>query len=133
MFKVTKNKVVATFVWIGLCIVLHSDHINAQCTGVSVSDSLALVDFYYATNGDDWINNDGWLVEPVAEWFGIILWVDNCTVMKIQLSSNNVDGILPNLNLPNLQTLRLNTNNLYGLIPDFSNTPNQCHSIKERV
>ena len=38
---------------------------------VAIQDSLALVAYYHSTNGDTWIDNSGWLVDPVAFWIGI--------------------------------------------------------------
>jgi hypothetical protein len=38
---------------------------------VSTKDSLALVAYYHSTNGDDWIDNSGWLKDPVAFWIGV--------------------------------------------------------------
>jgi Leucine-rich repeat (LRR) protein len=34
-------------------------------------DSLALVAFYYAMQGDYWLDNSGWLTEPVDLWVGV--------------------------------------------------------------
>ena len=62
---------------------------------VSVSDSLELVNFYYATGGDNWINNSGWLTSPVNEWYGVTLTDDGCGVVKIDLTQNNLIGTLP--------------------------------------
>ncbi|MDG5767698.1 T9SS type A sorting domain-containing protein [Balneolales bacterium ANBcel1] len=44
-----------------------------QQTGASVheKDSLALVAYYNSTNGDQWRDNSGWLVDQVAFWIGI--------------------------------------------------------------
>ena len=44
-----------------------------QQTGGSVAtvDSLALVAYYESTNGDDWLDNSGWLTEEVAFWVGV--------------------------------------------------------------
>jgi len=34
-------------------------------------DSLALVAFYYAMQGDYWLDNSGWLTAPVDQWVGV--------------------------------------------------------------
>ena len=36
-------------------------------------DVIALVDFFYETNGDDWTNKTGWLLGQPCEdrWFGV--------------------------------------------------------------
>jgi len=91
---------------------------------VSVSDSLELVNFYYATGGDDWYYNDGWLVEPVSEWHGITLNDAGTSVQTIEMNSNNLEGTILNLNLPNLRELNFRRNKLTGNIPYFSNLPN---------
>lgn len=38
---------------------------------VAEEDSLALVAYYESTNGDQWVDNSGWLEEPVAFWVGV--------------------------------------------------------------
>lgn len=38
---------------------------------VVAEDSLALVAYYQSTNGDQWIDNSGWLQDPVAFWIGV--------------------------------------------------------------
>lgn len=39
---------------------------------INEQDSLALVAYYHAANGDDWVDNSGWLTEaPVWSWIGI--------------------------------------------------------------
>jgi gliding motility-associated-like protein len=91
-------------------------------------DSLALITFYNATNGDQWFNtqrNDKkWKVVgvPISNWHGVTLNTEGC-VFKIELNDNNLKGQLPNLDLPNLQVLSLWQNQLSGTIPNF-NLPN---------
>ena len=115
------------FLWLFIAC-FFTKNLKAQCTGVSVSDSLELVNFYNATGGENWTNNDGWLVEPVSNWFGITLSEDGCFVEVIELSQNNLIGVLLDLNLPNLIALKLmqpfwEVNSLSGTIPDFNNLP----------
>lgn len=38
---------------------------------VAAKDSLALVAYYHSTNGAQWIDNSGWLQDPVAFWIGV--------------------------------------------------------------
>lgn len=86
----------------------------------------ALIAFYNATNGDEWINNYNWCSDrPVNEWYGI-----SCLgkfVDKIVLDNNNLNGTLPDEigELTNLRYLNLTTdyghqtpNKLYGKIPE---------------
>ncbi len=102
---------------------------SADCL---VADSLELVAFYYATNGEDWTNS--WdLNTRVSTWFGVS--IDNCKVTCIDLdgvsgcteqitTGNNLNGKLNDLNLPELRYLYLAGNELNGRIPSFSNLPN---------
>ncbi len=81
-------------------------------------DSLALVALYNVTNGDEWTDNSGWLIDSVYKWNGITL-DDNGRVTVIDLSENNLVGTIPADigDLSNLQTLYLNKNELTGSIP----------------
>ena len=97
-----------------------------------LSDSLVLVDFYNATGGPNWTNT--WdLSEPISTWYGV--FVDSCGVTCLDLdgnfncnnsiySGNNLIGSLIELNLPNLRTLYLYSNQLSGSIPSFDNLVN---------
>ena len=87
-------------------------------TQVLVQDSLALVDFYYATNGPGWQYSSHWLTDPVNEWFGIN--TSNNRVKEINLYDNNLDGELPVSigDLTALEWLNVSDNQLYGNIPD---------------
>ncbi len=97
---------------------------QAQCSGVSESDSLELVAFYHATGGDNWDINSGWLVKPVKRWYGITLTSDGCHVEKIYFWNRNLAGELTDLQLPYLTSLSLSKNEINGSIPDFTNLPN---------
>ena len=107
-----------------LCFFFNTTISNAQCTGVSVSDSLVLVNFYDETGGDNWVDNSGWKTLAVAEWFGITLTEDGCFVKEIDLGNNNLMNTIPNINLPQLEILILINNDLIGTIPNFSSIPN---------
>lgn len=122
--------------------------VYAQCTGVAVGDSLSLVELYNSTNGEDWNNNSGWLIDPVEEWYGITLTTNGCNLKRINLSSNNLaggiseisnfseliqvnignnplNGNIPNFfNVPKLETLHFISTLFSGNIPDFNNLPN---------
>ena len=92
---------------------------NAQTEiPIDKKDSLALVDLYNSTNGDKWINNNGWLKEPVSKWYGIAS--SNGRIISIILIKNNLSGTIPESigNLTALTSLRLNKNNISGIIPE---------------
>jgi|GEM_PF-671418 len=105
-------------------------------------DSLALVEFYHATNGANWTNT--WdLTQAMHTWYGVGLSNTGC-VDKLDLRENALSGTLPNAigdftemrilylqyngisgqipyqigNLTNLEIIDLGDNNLTGEIPD---------------
>ncbi len=113
---------------------------------VAEADSLALVDLYKATNGENWTNNSEWLQGEVRNWKGVVLDNTETQIVSISLTNNNLTGSLPdnwslsdlkwlnlsgnhiketvpNFNLPNLQNLALSGNELEGEIPNFSAMP----------
>lgn len=84
------------------------------------SDSLELVKLYNATcNNGCTLNWD--FTQPVSTWEGITL--SNSFVSGIFIVERGLEGVIPNLNLPNLRDLSLGNNSLKGAIPDFSNLP----------
>ncbi|VXD15923.1 T9SS type A sorting domain-containing protein [Marinoscillum sp. 108] len=84
----------------------------------NVSDSLALVAFYNATDGTNWFNNSNWLLGPVETWFGV--QTASGRVTELQLSGNNLGGSLPDEigDLDQLQRLNLNINGITGAVPE---------------
>ena len=91
-----------------------SDGLKAQ---VNSSDSLALVDFFYNTNGAGWNNNTNWLTGPVSTWYGISVF--NNRVTSISLVGNSLSGSLPFSlgTLSMMSYLNLSTNDIFGPIP----------------
>ncbi len=83
-------------------------------------DSLALIQLYDATNGDQWTDNSDWKSTSLDTWKGIVLTSDGQNVREIVLSSNGLTGNLPNISLPKLEVLQLQTNQISGNIPDLS-------------
>ena len=124
MFSTHTHKNIDKIVAFIFIFLFQNVNVQAQCTAVSESDSLALVEFYALTNGESWLNNDAWLVAPISEWFGITLTSDGCSVKAISLPYNQMQGVLPDLNLPNLEELTLFNNDFSGEIPDFTSLPN---------
>lgn len=98
---------------------------NAACRA---ADSLALVELYESTGGEHWANS--WDLQlPMENWFGVYLNESGC-VECLDLDGlsecgpstrygNRLTGSLPNLNLPNLQSLYLGQNRLTGTLPDL--------------
>lgn len=80
-------------------------------------DSLALVTFYFATNGPQWLHNDQWLTGPVSSWYGIES--DSCNVLEINLGHDSLVGSLPSEIgvFTALRQLVLNHNYLIDEIP----------------
>ena len=83
---------------------------------ISPKEKQALVDFYLATNGENWVNT--WDInDAAANWHGIT--VENNQVTGISLLFNNMEGNIPSSigNLANLKSLELSFNKLNGTIP----------------
>lgn len=85
---------------------------------VVAADCLALVSFYYATDGPNWTNQANWLLSTTVEdWYGVSML--NQRVVGLDLEENALSGTLP-LDLAGLQGLRtldLSKNALSGIIP----------------
>ena len=83
----------------------------AALSSSSITDWVALVALYDATDGDNWADNDNWLTNaPLGDWYGIETDAIG-RVTEIQLGSNGLDGrIPPELgNLSDLQVLSMAT------------------------
>lgn len=65
---ISKSGLILLSLLFGLSFLSSND---ARAQTVAAADSLALVAYYISTNGDDWIDNSGWLEEPVAFWVGV--------------------------------------------------------------
>tara|TARA_R100001369_G_scaffold44024_1_gene70125 strand:+ start:2436 stop:3146 length:711 start_codon:yes stop_codon:yes gene_type:complete len=102
------KKLVLSILFIAFCTTVFAQ--------VSVQEKQALIDFYNATNGENW--NSTWeLNQPVSEWEGVTL--ENNKVKGITLLFNNVEGTIPSSigNLSNLETLELSFNKISGELP----------------
>ena len=104
-----------------------NDEINADCACVGTpvnynapcrtTDSLALVAFYNALNGDHW--NVSWdLSTPLHTWFGVETNENSC-VSRLSSINNGLQGYIPDEigDLTELESLELNNNGLTGSIP----------------
>jgi|GEM_PF-1098745 len=98
------------------------------------SDSLALVDLYYALGGDFWYNNANWLTGNVSTWYGVNYGSTSIEVFDslgnpyfktvvfvtgLDLGSNNMSGVIPTTigNLDSLEWINFNYNNITGGLP----------------
>ena len=97
--------------------------LNAQ---ISQTERQALIDFYNATDGDNWTNNTNWDTDPnstsdVNTWFGVTAGVTlgQKNVVSIRLPNNNLNGNIDFSLFPSkLLDINLSDNNLTG---DFKN------------
>ena len=53
-------------------------------------DSLALVDLYDSTNGNEWTNNTNWKNGTIDTWYGVTFEDDRVT--QLNLLNNNLTG-----------------------------------------
>ena len=91
----------------------------------------ALVDFYNATGGNNWTNNENWCSDkPVGEWYGIVT-DERGLVSYLHLDENNLTGTIPESigNLVNLQGIFMRSNKLTGEIPATIGNLTMLHSI----
>ena len=81
------------------------------------NDSLALIDLYNSTDGDNWTNNTNWKSGTIDTWYGVTVSGDRVTGLDIP--NNNLAGSIPSSigNLTNLTNLNLCVNDLTGTIP----------------
>ena len=90
----------------------------------------ALVALYNSTDGDNWSNDDGWLVTNTpCGWAGVISGGGH--VFDLNLSSNELNGsIPPDLgNCSNLESLDLSSNDLSSKIPPELGNLNNLTSL----
>lgn len=91
-----------------------------NCT-VSSSDSSALITLYNALDGPNWtIKWD--LNMPISTWHGVDLDAD-CKITDIRLNDNNLKGVIPNVNLPDVTFFIVGEDDVHGALPSFSNAP----------
>ena len=89
----------------------------------------ALMEFYDALGGPDWIERDFWgSNRPVGQWHGVTTDADGF-VVTLTIYDNNVTGPLsPAIcKLQRLQTLHLSFNKLSGQLPDGLG---ECRALK---
>ena len=90
-------------------------------------DRAALIDFYKATDGDNWTNNENWCSDkPLDEWFGVSTYKDGMKINRVtSLDFYNIEtpfnlrGKIPDSfgNLTALENLELYFTQLSGQLP----------------
>lgn len=105
------------------CIVLGS-YTFLQAQHTKLSDSLALVKLFHATDGKHWKRSDNWLQGPLATWFGVTLQASG-RILELHLPNNQLKGELPDeiVTLDSVRSIVLANNELYGNIPLLNNIP----------
>lgn len=91
----------------------------ALVTDVPQTECSALETFYTELDGENWLNNDGWLQDfAVCDWHGITCNADN-RVYRIDLGYNRLSGTIPPsfANLTELGELFLDSNQIRGRVP----------------
>jgi Leucine-rich repeat (LRR) protein len=115
-----KTKLFLFFTFLSLAI-------NAQ---VSQAERQALIDFYNATDGDNWTNNTNWDTDPnatsnVNTWFGVTTAIRDGLehVYWVSLNNNNINGEITDFkSLEKLNKLELGANSISGIL-DISKLP----------
>lgn len=100
----------------GLDLQSENVEIATNVNGIFEQDYDALVAFYDATGGDNWVNKNNWLTPAhVGTWFGIT--VENFRVTAIRLPNNNLVGNVDNTLKPleGLKVLDLGNNQITGI------------------
>lgn len=92
-------------------------------TEIPQEECESLLELYDSTNGENWTNNTGWneTNEPCS-WYGVSC--NNGSITALNLQNNRLTNVIPNLNLPNLESLILSNNDLSGEVPFFSGLNN---------
>lgn len=107
------------FTTILLVITLVIISLNKATAQTDKTDSLALVDLYNSTNGNNWGHHINWLTtNPVSTWDGVT--VSGGRVTKISLYNNLLSGTIMSSigNLSRLKSLSLGINSIAGTIPN---------------
>ncbi len=90
--------------------------------GISPEDAAQLKSIYLSTNGTKWSNQENWNDITTTAWHGV-RWKNiggECRVDSLVLTHNKMEGNLPSdLQLPYLRCIWLTGNELNGNIPDF--------------
>lgn len=92
---------------------------DPACSAITRDANASLSLLFKSTNGPSWLRSDNWHVtSDVCTWYGV-----RCTgtrVVAIELSDNNLQGVLPGEifeNLPDLEVLKMAGNQIGGRVP----------------
>jgi hypothetical protein len=90
--------------------------------GGTETDSLELINFFSASNGNSWINRNNWNTGRLADWFGIT--EKGGRIIAINMPSNGVTGTVPAsiVSLLALKTFNISSNAVTS-VPDFTAMP----------
>ena len=109
--------------------------INAQ---ILQTERQALIDFYNATDGDNWTNNTNWDIDPnsnsdVSSWFGVAVTEISGQdyVTAINLSDNNLNGSFSSLlSLSGLTKVDFSQNMSFAGDINFDNHASTIDNVK---
>jgi len=87
-----------------------------------------LMDFYFATNGPNWLHNDNWGAGPGTEcnWYGVTCDAGETTVTGLTFVTNAMSNSPPGTPLPDwaalpdIQSITIGTSSLSGPVPPIS-------------
>jgi len=105
-----KKIIVSLFFLLGI-------NVNSVFAQGRLQDSLALVELYDSTDGDNWNINYNWKSGPLDTWYGVT--VTNDRVTQLVLNNNYLVGTIPSSigNIDSLTYLDLSDNPLTDSIP----------------
>jgi hypothetical protein len=89
------------------------------CTYATLEQRYALATVYYATQGDEWINNTGWLVEVAeCDWFQVVCNAES-QLLNLTLVNNGLNGTIPEeiRALTSMEWMDVSENYISGTIP----------------
>lgn len=106
--------------WLLLTLICFQLNLQKGISQAHPGDSAALVEFYYQTNGPNWICDSNWLTTSVKNWFGVYLDSNDYRVRALELINNDLTGTIPQVlcNLEMLQVIHFENNLLSGSLPN---------------
>ena len=111
-------------VWLFVLILVQTvPTVIAQPVSNNVYQGLRV--FYETTGGDSWTDNRNWDITTVPDragldnWHGLMLNRNGSELRRMELTGNNLTGMLPSglVDLQDLRVLNLKDNKLSGTIP----------------